>query len=133
LCTFRYNWKLQKLWSILEQRLEKQQNIFYSLVVVNQRAYKRNYFPLKRFCSQRSLFQPRATQIGSRAKILLNSHVEGQSIWYFYRFSQFFYEIAIFQKLWKGRTRELKGLMRPAGRRLPMAGLFNSRLSFLFL
>jgi hypothetical protein len=55
------------------------------------------------------LEKPRATQIGSRAKILLNSHVEGQSIRYFYRFSQFFYEIAIFQKLWKGRTRELKG------------------------
>ncbi len=39
--------------------------------------------------------QPWATQIGSRAKFMLNSHVEGQNRDAFYRFSRLFYEIGI--------------------------------------
>jgi hypothetical protein len=37
------------------------------------------------------LKQPWATQIGSGAKFLLNSDVEGQNTGFLYRFSRFFY------------------------------------------
>ncbi len=47
----------------------------------------------------KDLHQPWATQIGSKAKFLLNSHIEGQSTGFFYRFSRFSYEILIFQSL----------------------------------
>jgi hypothetical protein len=55
------------------------------------------------------LAQPWATQIGSRAKFMLNSHVEGQNRDAFYRFSRLFYEIGIFQRFKKGHTKEVKG------------------------
>jgi hypothetical protein len=45
------------------------------------------------------LEQPWATQIGSRAKFMLKSQVEGQNWGLFFRFSRYFYEIGIFQRL----------------------------------
>jgi hypothetical protein len=47
----------------------------------------------------RCLDQPWATRIGSRANFLVNSHVKGQNIDFYFRFSRFFYEIAIFLRL----------------------------------
>ncbi len=41
------------------------------------------------------LYQPWATQIGSRAKFMQNCHAEGQNWDFSYRFSRFFYEIGI--------------------------------------
>ncbi len=45
------------------------------------------------------LNQPWATQIDSRAKSLLKSHVKGQSRDFYNRFSRFFSEITKFQRL----------------------------------
>ncbi len=55
------------------------------------------------------LEQPWATQIGSRAKFMLNSHVEGQNRDPFYSFCRFFYEKRIFRRLSEGHTKEFKG------------------------
>jgi hypothetical protein len=60
-------------------------------------------------CGTINVNQSWATQIGSRAKFLLNTHVEGQNRDAFYRFSRFSYEKAIIQRLLKGRIKELKG------------------------
>jgi hypothetical protein len=61
--------------------------------------------------------QPWATQIGSRAKFLLSSHIERQSIQFYYAFGQFFYEMPIFRGLKRAAIERLKG------RRLPMVDL----------
>jgi hypothetical protein len=44
------------------------------------------------------LNQPRAIKIGLRAKFLLNSHVEGQSIDFYCKFGRFFFEKAQFHR-----------------------------------
>jgi hypothetical protein len=59
------------------------------------------------------LVQPWAIQIGSRAKLLLKCHVEGQHINFYYPISRFFYEIAIFQKFLKGRRLPMAVLVYP--------------------
>jgi hypothetical protein len=69
----------------------------------------------------KNLIQSWATQIGLRAKFLLKSHVEGQSIDFYYSFSCLFCEIAIFRAFRRAALKSLKG------RRLPMADSNKSK------
>ncbi len=64
-----------------------------------------------------SLDQSWATQIGPRAKFLLKSYVEGQSIDYYYSFSCIFCEKAIFRAFRRSALKSLKSRIRPAGLR----------------
>ncbi len=77
-------------------------------------------------CCFMSLLQSWATQIGSRAKFMLKCHVEGQNRDFFYRFSRFSMKQACFRVSRRDALKSLKGRMRPAGRRLPMAGLLHT-------
>jgi hypothetical protein len=72
---------------------------------INQDFLKKNSF---HSFNEFTVKQSWATQIGSRAKFLQKSNVEGQNIDFYYRFSRLFCEILIFQSLQKGRSKKLK-------------------------